>query len=64
MKFFFFVFSAREALRQCLPDQLKDATFSSILSSDAHTKRWLMNLQSNLETASVPDPRGMPLHSQ
>ena len=32
---------AREALRQCLPDPLKDATFAQCLKDDALSKRWL-----------------------
>ncbi|WAQ94421.1 CNOT9-like protein [Mya arenaria] len=57
---------AREALRQCLPDQLKDSTFVNCLKDDNSTKRWLAQLQQNLETPGVPDPRnpGMPLHQQ
>ncbi|KAL8579034.1 CCR4-NOT transcription complex subunit 9 [Nucella lapillus] len=55
---------AREALRQCLPDQLKDGTFSNCLKDDASTKRWLIQLQTNLEAPPVQDPRGMPLHPQ
>lgn len=52
---------AREALRQCLPDQLKDNTFSSCMKDDNATKRWLMQLQQNLEAPGIPDPRSMPL---
>ena len=33
----------REALRQCLPDQLKDATLSMYLK-DENTKKWLLKL--------------------
>ncbi|XP_076461236.1 CCR4-NOT transcription complex subunit 9-like [Babylonia areolata] len=55
---------AREALRQCLPDQLKDGTFGNCLKDDVSTKRWLMQLQTNLEAPPVQDPRGMPLHPQ
>ncbi|XP_069122351.1 LOW QUALITY PROTEIN: CCR4-NOT transcription complex subunit 9-like [Argopecten irradians] len=56
---------AKEALRQCLPDQLKDATFSPCLKDDNSTKRWLLQLQQNLDTPmTVPDPRSMPLHPQ
>ncbi|XP_041365888.1 CCR4-NOT transcription complex subunit 9 [Gigantopelta aegis] len=51
---------AREALRQCLPDQLKDSTFAACLKDDNSTKRWLSQLQVNLEAPSVPDPRGIP----
>ena len=39
---------AREALRQCLPDPLKDVTFSSCLKDDQVTKRWLQTLLTNL----------------
>lgn len=35
---------AREALRQCLPEPLRDATFSSVLRDDAATKRCLAQL--------------------
>jgi CCR4-NOT transcription complex subunit 9 len=31
---------AREALRQCLPEPLRDATFSQILKDDMTTKRY------------------------
>uniref|UniRef100_A0A1B6LND4 CCR4-NOT transcription complex subunit 9 n=1 Tax=Graphocephala atropunctata TaxID=36148 RepID=A0A1B6LND4_9HEMI len=46
---------AREALRQCLPDQLRDATFANCLQEDKSTKHWLAQLLKNLETgAGVP----------
>uniref|UniRef100_A0A182JCM8 CCR4-NOT transcription complex subunit 9 n=1 Tax=Anopheles atroparvus TaxID=41427 RepID=A0A182JCM8_ANOAO len=55
---------AREALRQCLPDQLRDGTFSVCLQEDKSTKHWLSMLLKNLDTAPVPgaDPRqvGIP----
>lgn len=61
-------YRACEALRQCLPDQLKDSTFATCLKDDNSTKRWLSQLQVNLEapTGPGPDPRGMttPLHQQ
>ncbi|XP_014258360.1 CCR4-NOT transcription complex subunit 9 [Cimex lectularius] len=44
---------AREALRQCLPDQLRDSTFSSCLQEDKSTKHWLAQLLKNLE-AGLP----------
>lgn len=47
---------AREALRQCLPDQLKDNTFANCLKDDNSTKKWLAQLLKNLESA--PDVRG------
>lgn len=39
---------AREALRQCLPEPLRDHTFSSVLRDDAATKRCLAQLLINL----------------
>jgi len=44
---------AREALRQCLPDQLKDNTFGKCLKDDKSTKYWLSQLLKNVE-ASPP----------
>ena len=43
---------AREALRQCLPDALRDATFSSCLKDDVTTKRWLTQVRNALLTPS------------
>ena len=43
-------FRAREALRQCLPDQLRDTTFSQCLVEDTTTKHFLLQLLKNLET--------------
>lgn len=40
---------AKEALRQCLPDQLKDTTFLVVLKDDNTTKRWLTQLIKNLQ---------------
>lgn len=48
---------AREALRQCLPDQLKDNTFSACLKDDRSTRNWLSQLLKNLEEVSSP-PQG------
>ncbi|XP_046994839.1 CCR4-NOT transcription complex subunit 9 isoform X1 [Schistocerca americana] len=44
---------AREALRQCLPDQLRDTTFSNCLQDDKSTKHWLTQLLKNLEAGPV-----------
>lgn len=49
---------AREALRQCLPQQLRDSTFAGILKDDITTKRYLFlpflpNLSSCLNTLMV-----------
>lgn len=40
---------AKEALKSCLPDQLKDSTFLDCLKDDASTKKWLAQLIKNLE---------------
>ncbi|XP_077555213.1 required for cell differentiation 1 isoform X1 [Haemaphysalis longicornis] len=48
---------AREALRQCLPDQLKDNTFASCLQDDKSTSHWLAQLLKNLEATPGGDPR-------
>ncbi len=40
---------AKEALKSCLPDQLKDSTFLECLKDDASTKKWLAQLIKNLE---------------
>lgn len=51
---------AREALRQCLPEPLRDATFSSVLRDDAATKRCLAQLLINLsDTVSDGGPAAM-----
>ena len=47
---------AREALRQCLPDQLKDQTFNACLKDESTTKKWLALLIKNLEVTP-----GMPV---
>lgn len=43
---------AREALKQCLPAQLRDNTFAGSLRDDKSTKNWLNQLLKNLEPAS------------
>ncbi|XP_020224866.1 CCR4-NOT transcription complex subunit 9 isoform X2 [Cajanus cajan] len=40
--------SACEALRTCLPDMLRDATFSSCLREDPTARRWLQQLLHNI----------------
>ena len=39
---------AREALRQCLPDLLRDPNFTACLKDDVPTRRWLVQLLSNV----------------
>lgn len=48
------------ALRQCLPDQLRDNTFATCLQEDASTKHWLNQLLKNLETGPQPGPPAQP----
>lgn len=42
---------AREALKQCLPEALKDDTFSVALQSDVNVKKWLSQLLYNIANA-------------
>lgn len=45
---------AREALRQCLPDGLRDQSFAQALRSEESVQRWLQHLLKNLnETSTV-----------
>lgn len=44
--------SARDALRQCLPDALRsDVTFAQSLKDDVTINRWLANLLYNINEA-------------
>lgn len=45
---------AREALRQCLPEPLRDTTFVACLKEDPATRRWLGQLLANLGEAAAP----------
>ncbi|KAE9591196.1 putative transcription regulator Rcd1-like family [Lupinus albus] len=45
---------ACEALRSCLPDMLRDATFSSCLREDQTTTRWLQTLLYNVAVNRAP----------
>ncbi|MBE7180971.1 MAG: hypothetical protein INR71_07140 [Terriglobus roseus] len=57
---------AREALRQCLPEPLRDATFADVLQDDASTKRCLAQLlinlsdEVNIDHAGAQFPQGLP----
>eukprot|EP00742_Colponemidia_sp_Colp-10_P001758 GILJ01001881.1.p1 GENE.GILJ01001881.1~~GILJ01001881.1.p1 ORF type:complete len:312 (+),score=33.49 GILJ01001881.1:55-936(+) len=53
---------AREALRQCLPDALRDTTFAHCLKDDPTTKRWLTQLLFNISDSSVTPTSGAALH--
>merc|ERR1712151_1272877 len=58
---------AREALRQCLPEPLKHATFAHCLREDQVTKRWLTTLLQNLgpdgQIPQGPNSGGQMLNS-
>ncbi|KAF7491255.1 hypothetical protein SSS_05372 [Sarcoptes scabiei] len=43
---------AREALRHCLPDLLRNNTFNACLANDRPTKNWLIQLLKNIEKDS------------
>ncbi|GMP65280.1 hypothetical protein CsSME_00026144 [Camellia sinensis var. sinensis] len=44
---------ACDALRSCLPDMLRDATFSTCLREDPTTRRWLQQLLHNVQGPRV-----------
>ncbi|CAB4278009.1 unnamed protein product [Prunus armeniaca] len=45
---------ACDALRSCLPEALRDATFSGCLREDPTTRRWLQQLLHNVAVSRVP----------
>ena len=45
---------ARDALRQCLPDALKDHTFAAVLRSEESVQRWLALLLKNITDPGPP----------
>lgn len=45
---------ALQALRQCLPDQLRDETFTRVLADDKSTKHWLKQLLKNIGFSVSP----------
>ncbi|KAG2682345.1 hypothetical protein I3760_11G187000 [Carya illinoinensis] len=49
---------ACDALRSCLPDMLRDSTFSSCLREDPTTRRWLQQLLHNVGGNRVPALQG------
>ncbi|KAH7842446.1 hypothetical protein Vadar_005376 [Vaccinium darrowii] len=49
-------FRANEALRNFLPDMLRDATFSACIREDPTTRRWLQQLLHNLQGPLPPRP--------
>jgi len=47
---------ARDALRGCLPSQLRDTTFAEVLKDDPVTKRWLTQLLISIGEAHTIHP--------
>jgi hypothetical protein len=47
------MYRARDALKQCLPESLKDQTFASTIGNEESVQRWLQLLLKNL-TESTP----------
>lgn len=50
---------AREALKQCLPEQLRNGTFNAVVADDANVKKWLYQL-----LVAVGDPGVLALDQQ
>ena len=46
---------AREALRQCLPDALRDHTFAAHIKDDLTVQRWLSSLLYNISEQAIAD---------
>jgi len=54
---------ARDALRQCLPEPLKDQTFAAAINSEESVQRWLSLLIKNLSEPSGATNGGVALGS-
>ena len=54
------LYSAREALRQCLPEALTDMSFGSVIRSEEAVQRWLAHLLKNLAAPPAPTPPPAP----
>jgi CCR4-NOT transcription complex subunit 9 len=50
---------AKEALRQCLPDALRNHTFDDALKDDVTTSRWLAQLLYNIGTTTEGGAAGL-----
>lgn len=46
---------AREALRQCLPESLRDQTFAAVVRNEESAQRWLALLIKNLNEPTTPE---------
>jgi hypothetical protein len=44
---------AKDALRQCLPEALKDQTFAATMANDESVQKWLSLLLKNLSESSA-----------
>lgn len=49
---------AKEALRQCLPDALRNHTFDEALKDDVTTSRWLAQLIYNIGSSDNAGQQG------
>ena len=54
---------AREALRTCLPEQLKENIFANTLKDDSTTKKWLSQLLQNLGVSNSSTTAPQPVES-
>jgi CCR4-NOT transcription complex subunit 9 len=52
---------AREALKSCLPDPLRNASFAQVLKDDTSTKRCLAQLLYNLSDQMGPSGVDNPI---
>jgi len=50
--------SARDALRQCLPESLKDQTFATTIGNEESVQKWLQLLLKNLSEGSTAQSTG------
>jgi hypothetical protein len=48
---------ARDCLRQCFPEQLRDPSFVACLKEDVATRRWLTTLLAQLGQDTTPPPQ-------
>jgi CCR4-NOT transcription complex subunit 9 len=49
---------AREALRSCLPEELRNETFKAALAADSSTVRWLQQLRANIAAGAAGSGAG------
>eukprot|EP01035_Chromulina_nebulosa_P018096 gene18096-23746_t len=54
---------ARDALKVCLPESLKDQTFANVLKSDESVQKWLILLMKNINEKSTISPADSLINS-